>query len=49
MQVNGLIIKENQKVRFIDEEKNIYYCTVDEIFKKSLKAKIIEIISKIEM
>lgn len=37
-----LRIKVGEKIKFIDKEKNIFFCIVDEITKKSLKAKIIE-------
>jgi len=40
--VKVLRIKPHQKVKFIDEDKKLYYCEVVEVEKKSLKAEIIE-------
>ena len=40
--IKVLRVKIGEKIKFIDEEKNIYFCTIDEITKKSLKAQIIE-------
>ena len=37
-----LRIKPNQKVKFIDDDKNVYLCEVLEVTKKNLSAKIIE-------
>lgn len=37
-----LRIKPNQKVKFIDDDKNVYLCEVFEVNKKILSAKIIE-------
>ena len=37
-----LRIKPNQKVKFIDDDKNVYLCEVFEVNKKILRAKIIE-------
>ena len=37
-----LRIKPNQKVKFIDNEKNVYLCEVLEVSKKNLSAKIIK-------
>ena len=37
-----LRIKPNQKVKFIDDNKNVYLCEVLEVAKKKLSAKIIE-------
>ena len=38
--VKVLRIKQNQKVKFIDSDRNIYYCKVIEADKKYLKAEI---------
>lgn len=35
--------KIGEKIKFIDEEKNVYFCEVQEVNKKSLKANIISI------
>ncbi|MBQ8635780.1 RsmE family RNA methyltransferase [bacterium] len=40
--VKVLRIKQNQKVKFIDAEKNVYYCNVIEVDKKHLKAEILK-------
>ena len=37
-----LRVKAGQKVKFIDENKNVYYCEIKEVAKNSLKAQIIE-------
>lgn len=40
--IKVLRIKPHQKVKFIDSEKNIYFCEVIEVSKNSLSAKILE-------
>ena len=36
-----LRVKAGQKVKFIDLDKNIYFCEIEEVSKKSLLAKIL--------
>lgn len=37
----ALRVKTGEKIKFIDDDKIVYYCAIDELEKKSLKAKII--------
>ncbi len=41
--IKVLRVKIGQKVKFIDEDKNVYFCEIKEISKNSLKAQILEI------
>jgi 16S rRNA (uracil1498-N3)-methyltransferase len=40
--IKVLRVKIGQKVKFIDEDKNVYFCEIKEILKNSLKAQILE-------
>lgn len=40
--VKVLRVKAGQKVKFIDENKNVYFCEIKEVLKNSLKAQILE-------
>lgn len=40
--IKVLRLKPNQKVKFIDSDKNVYYCEVQEVNKNFLSAKILE-------
>ena len=40
--IKVLRVKTGQKVKFIDEDKTVYFCEVKEATKNSLKAEIIE-------
>lgn len=40
--IKVLRVKVNQKIKFIDENKNVYNCKIVEVGKKSLSAKILE-------
>lgn len=40
--VKVLRVKVGQKVKFIDENKNVYFCEIKEVLKNSLKAQILE-------
>ena len=37
-----LRVKIGQKVKFIDEDKNVYFCEIKEVLKNSLRAQILE-------
>ena len=37
-----LRVKKGEKIKFIDSDKFVYYCEIDEVTKNNLKAKIIE-------
>ena len=41
--IKVLRVKQGQKVKFIDLDKNVYFCEIKELSKNSLKAQIIEI------
>lgn len=40
--IKVLRVKPRQKVKFIDEERNVYNCEISEVNKNSLKAQIVE-------
>ena len=40
--IKVLRVKVGQKVKFIDENKNVYFCEIKEVLKNSLKAQILE-------
>ncbi|MBR3604794.1 MAG: RsmE family RNA methyltransferase [Candidatus Gastranaerophilales bacterium] len=37
-----LRVKIGQKIKFIDEDKNVYFCEIKEVLKNSLRAQILE-------
>ena len=40
--IKVLRVKNGQKIKFIDEDKNVYFCEIKEVLKNSLKAQILE-------
>lgn len=40
--IKVLRVKTGQKIKFIDEDKNVYFCEIKEVSKSSLKAQIFE-------
>ncbi len=40
--IKVLRVKQGQKVKFIDLDKNVYFCEIKELSKNSLKAQIVE-------